>query len=777
MRKFNCPPFRWKQGILRDLRRFRTPPYRNLRPAVLIVLLLLLPGEPAHGSPLVLARNGQTRFRISLTHDASPIDRKAAQELQRYLREVARVDVRIVQSDTSDHRPLIWIGSAGHAEGFPPGISWDSLREDGFTIKTRDDQLIIAGGTDKGTLYGVYTFLETYLGCRLYSPTVRVIPGRSEIVLPAVDDTQVPALTFRDAFTYDPEFMAWHKLDNHDDLFGLYVHTFRHFLPPEKHFASHPEFYTLSRAGRVPNYQLCLTNPGVFSAIVESLRSEMRRKPEKPYWSVSQNDTFGPCGCEACRAIDIAEGTNSGSLLAFVNRVADRFPEKTISTLAYQYTRSAPATIRPRPNVNIMLCSIECNRSRPISADTTSASFRRDIEAWTRLTGNIYLWDYVVQFRNLMSPFPNLRVLQPNIQYFVKHGITALFEQGSGRLPNEFKELRTYLIAKLLWNPDRNVDTLINDFFRGYYGAAAPYLREYIDTMHDALEASGEELLIYGFPLPSERGYLSPRAMDTYVALFDSAEESVQENPDLLERVQIARLPLQFALIEQAKVYGTGKRGCFAPDGSGTWRGRREITALVDTFAERCKAFGITALNESGLTPGEYAGATRVFLKEGMRTHLALFRPVQGTIPASPKYRGGDVSALTDGLKGLDDYHMNWVGWEGEEMLVTVDLGSPMSVRRIQADFLQDGNSWIFLPRQVEYALSHDGETFRSVATPSNTIPAERPGIFRTPFAAEIEPTTARFVRVKTASLKTCPEWHNGAGGPSWIFADEIIVE
>jgi hypothetical protein len=77
----------------------------------------------------------------------------------------------------------------------------------------------------------------------------------------------------------------------------------------------------------------------------------------------------------------------------------------------------------------------------------------------------------------------------------------------------------------------------------------------------------------------------------------------------------------------------------------------------------------------------------------------------------------------------------------------------------------------------VEYALSHDGETFRSVATPSNTIPAERPGIFRTPFAAEIEPTTARFVRVKTASLKTCPEWHNGAGGPSWIFADEIIVE
>ena len=125
-----------------------------------------------------------------------------------------------------------------------------------------------------------------------------------------------------------------------------------------------------------------------------------------------------------------------------------------------------------------MLCSIECNRSKPLEADPGSASFLKDLEDWTRLTKNIYLWDYVVNFKNYLCPFPNLRVLQPNIRYFAKNGMTRIFEQGSGKSLSEFKELRTYLISKLLWNPNENVDSLIDDFLSGYYGdRAAPHPR------------------------------------------------------------------------------------------------------------------------------------------------------------------------------------------------------------------------------------------------------------------------------------------------------------
>jgi hypothetical protein len=747
-----------------------------------VVLLLFLGLTIALASPksapgVLLTRNGKAVSCIAVTSDASAGDRKAAEELQRYIKMISGAELRITEGVEAKGVRCVWIGSAGHHAGFPIELDWAKLEDDGFTIQLRGNRLFIAGGTKRGSLYGVYTLLEQYLGCRKYSPTVEVIPKQKTISLPPIAITQVPKLKFRDAFWYDQAYMAWHNLDNHDELFGLYVHTFARLIPPDQYFKNHPEYYTKTRAGRVPDAQLCLTNPDVERIVKAKIREYMTGNPEAQYWSVSQNDTFSPCECDSCRAIDSTEGSNSGSLLAFVNRIAAEFPDKIISTLAYQYTRSAPRHIRPAANVNIMLCSIECNRSRPLETDSGSASFRKDVEDWTKLTRNIYLWDYVVQFRNLMSPFPNLRVLQPNIQYFVKNGITAIFEQGSGRLPNEFKELRTYLIAELLWNPDIKIDSVMDDFLRGYYGKAAPFVREYIDTMHDALERSGEELGIYGFPLPSKNGYLSPGKMDRYGALFDKGEEAVKRDSALLHRVRIARLPLQFALLEQAKIYGTGERGFFEKGTDSLWHARATMKNLLDAFVSRCKQYGITALNEIGTTPEMYRTWTEEFIQNSMKNHLALSKPVALKDSASTLYHNGDESALTDGLKGLDDYHLNWLGFHGVDMEATIDLGSPKTLRQMRTDFLQDINAWIFLPTSVEYLVSNDGQNFKRVVEIQRLIPQDRKGVWSVPYSAEFDAVEARYVRARATSLKNCPDWHKGAGGLCWIFADEIIVE
>lgn len=752
----------------------------NYRFVILLLATLvcsLAMATPPKGPKIALTRDGRPAACIMITRDASEVDRKAASELQKYVKRISGAELLISADTAVKASALVWIGSAGHSQNFPLSVAWEKLEDDGFIIRSEGKHLYIAGGKKRGSLYGVYTLLESYLGCRKYSPTVEIVPNRRTIVLPPIDIVQVPKLKFRDAFWYDPDYMAWHKLDNHDEPFGLYVHTFQRLVPPDRYFKDHPEYFTKGRAGRVPDAQLCLTNPDVLKIVVDGLRERMRERPNAQYWSVSQNDTFSPCECDACRAIDSTEGSNSGSVLSFVNRVAEQFPDKVISTLAYQYSRAAPKQIIPRDNVNIMLCSIECNRSRPLETDSSSASFRKDVEDWTKLTNNIYLWDYVVQFRNLMSPFPNLRVLQPNIRYFVKSGVTAMFEQGSGSMPNEFKELRTYLIAKLMWNPDINVDSLMNDFLKGYYGKAAPFIREYIDTMHDALQASGEDLGIYGFPLPSKNGYLSASNMDRYVKLFDKAERPVRGDSVMLKRAQIARLPLQFALLEQAKIYATGTRGFFEREKKSLWHVRPTMRRLLATFVDRCKRFGIGALSEMGTTPDDYLAATEKFLGSSMKNHLALFKPVKLTVPASKKYHDGDESALTDGLKGLDDFHLNWLGFEGEDMQATVDFGSIQMVKKVETDFLQDMNAWIFLPTSVAYSVSSDGQTFHTVTTVMRVIPQDRKGVWSVPFIAEFEPTNARYVRVKATSLKQCPDWHKGAGGLCWIFADEIVVE
>jgi len=727
---------------------------------------------------LLLAEGGHSGYRIWVGVGATPTDLQAAGELRRYLGKISGADIPCLQTETPPADSVIWIGSAGHVKSCPVEVDWQKLAEDGFRIVTSGNRLILAGGSEKGTLYAVYTFLETYLGCRKYSPNVEYIPRHPTLSLPAIDDIQVPVIKFRDAHFYDPGYMAWHKLDNHDSLFGMYVHTFGTLLPPEKYFKDHPEYFSKVKSGRIPDGQLCLSNPQVYRIVADELRSRMNKKRDFQYWSVSQNDNFSPCQCDSCRSVDEREGSPSGLIISMVNRIAAEFPEKTISTLAYQYTRGAPAHAKPLSNVNIMLCTIECNRSSPISSDPGSESFRKDIQDWRRLTTNIYLWDYVVQFRNLQSPFPNLRVLQPNIQFFVKNGVTAVFEQGSGTLRGEFKELRTYLISKLLWNPYLNVDSLMNDFLRGYYGQAAPFIRDYIYAMHDAIEKSGEELSIYGFPLPSEKGYLSPRMMDTYDSLLNCAEEAVRQlDEKLLERVRIARLPLQFAILEQAKAYGTAARGFYMKNEEGAWQVKPKMEELLNTFVERCKGAGITALDETGTRPDDYMASTRKFLGASMRVHKALFKPVSLKIPASRKYHNGDETALTDGLTGLEDYHMNWLGFEGEDMEAVLDLGSVQTVERFSTSFLQDNNAWVFMPLVVEYSVSDDGKSFRTAAQVKNTVPADKKGSFASPFTAVIAKTTARYIRVKATNMKTCPDWHKGAGGLAWIFADEIIVE
>ncbi len=738
--------------------------------AVVTTVLAWLP-MTAQANDLVLVRNGVSSHRICIPETASARTATAADTLRSYLRCISGADLPIVRSSHPTGPCIVFdlTDSASTDSNAQP------LGRDGFHIRSTDSNLFLTAGTDCGLQNAVYTFLESYLGCRRYSTSFQVIPETPTIILSPVDDRQVPALAFRMQDIRHTSYNAWHKLSEPNE-WGLFVHTFKDLVPAEKYFADHPEYFSECNGVRVADAQLCLSNPDVYRIVLDELRHRMQENPDARYWSVSQNDTYVPCNCDACRARDSAEGSPSGSLIHFVNRVAREFPDKVISTLAYQYSRSAPAHVRPESNVNIMLCSIECNRCKPIPDDPANASFVKDIKDWNRIADNILIWDYVIQFRNLVSPFPNLSILQPNIRFFVDNGITAVFEQGVATMQGEFAELRVYLLAKLLWNPNINVDSVMTDFLDGYYGDAAPFVREYIDIMQDALERSGEDLSIYGYPYPSDNGYLSEQMLNRYDVLFAQAENAVIGQPDYLRHVQTAHLPVQYAILEQAKMLGFAKRGFFTSTDDRSLVARPEMKTLLQTFYDRCIDGGITRLWEHGIPPEEYLESTQQFVASSLQNHLALNKPITLETPASTKYHNGDASALTDGLKGWRDYHFHWLGFEGEDMDAVVDLGETISITKIETDFLQDILSWVFMPEKVEFFVSLDGSTYTSVGEAINTVPPQQSGAITTSFNIECGPAPARYVRVKATGLKICPSWHKGSGGKAWIFIDEIKV-
>jgi len=734
---------------------------------------------------LLLAGHGWTDYRIVLATGAPRADVLAANLLRSSVEAICGAVLPIVRETESPADEEIVLGRGRRFAETPGAPPVEGLGEDGYHYRAVGRRLFIAGGSEKGAYYGIAAFLESELGCRMYAKDVLVRPRRDKIDIPAsLDVRSLPAFAYREVYmpdALDDDYADWHGIDNRrvrEREWGLYVHTFRALVPPETYFKDHPEYFSELAGQRVPDAQLCLSNPDVFRLVVQGLRERMKESPEAKYWSVSQNDTFGACQCPACRATDAKYGGPSGTLLAFINRVAREFPDKVISTLAYQYTRPAPVGVVPEKNVNIMLCTIECNRSRPIAGPGGDASFVKDMRDWARLTPNLYLWDYVVQFRNYVDPFPNLRVLQPNLRYFKASGVPMVFEQGSGASRSEFHELRTYLLAKLLWNPDADVAALTEDFLKGYYGLAADEIGAYIKLLHDSLDASGGDLGIYGFPWDGIKTYLTPGLIAKYEKLFDDAEDDVYGAPTLEARVRFARLPVSFAALEVAKRNVAPGLSMFRTGpADGPPLAEPSMIRRLDAFVAGAKAAGVLAIDERGTTPDAYRAEIESFLAEGMVAHLGYGKPVRLESEPSPKYPVGGAAALTDGLRGTTDYHCNWLGFEGKEMEAVVDLGRPTPVRAISLRFLQDIDSWIWLPEAVEYSVSTDGRAFEPVKLVfPRTGPKDRGAIIED-YRGEIEPRAVRFVKARTKSVLSCPAWHKGAGGKAWLFADEFVIE
>jgi hypothetical protein len=731
---------------------------------------------------IVLVENEMSRYRILLPSTATKTDEKAATVLQEYLLEISGAALPIIRAGEHRSPYEIVLGQNDRLDDLTEKINFNSLKEDGFIIKTDSLRLIIAGGSGKGILYGVYTFLEKYLGCRMYSPKVKVVPKQSRIALGKIDDLQVPVIEFRDTHyrvTWSPEYIDWHKLD-HDEHgnrtdWGMWVHTFNALVPPETYYEEHPEYFAMVNGERIPT-QLCLTNPAVLEITIQNLRKKIAQKPEAKYWSVSQNDNRNFCACDKCKAIDDFEGSPSGSIIQFVNRVADEFPQKIISTLAYEYGRKAPRTLKPRDNVNIMLCSIEINRDKPIVDDPTSAEFATDVKEWGKIAKDIIVWDYVIQFNHLVSPFPNLHVLQPNIKFFAENGVSAMFEQGNREVGGEFAELRAYLISKLLWNPYEKVDSLMTDFLRGYYGDAAVPMRKYIDEMHEALLQSGQPLKIFGSPMEAENSYLTPELIARYEGFFAEAEAMVADNPEVLERVKIARLPLEYAIMEQAKKHFAGERGVFQKVND-RWQVRTDMRAKIDPFTDLCIRQGVTQVKEWSTSPEEYRAAMYRLLSQGMNEHLAYKKKAVFISPDSSRLPAAAAFMLTDGIRGSHDYSYNWLAFSGKDLEVVVDLEETRQVRRIESAYYQYAFWLRILPKKVEYFVSQDGANFELAGSVENTLPIDQYGGQQRDFILEFEPRNARYIKVKAHTIGNTPAWHPGGGRPANMLVDEIVVE
>lgn len=501
----------------------------------------------------------KTNYRIVVGKDASESEHWAASELKKFLFEISGINIEIDNDDSEITENEIIVGYNKHSQELLGSdfIKLDLLDES-FVYKNVKSNIILAGGKQRGTMYAVFSFLENAFGVRWFTPNVTVIPNREQFVFDYIEHHEKPSLQVRNDFyfeAFDPTWAAHNKIngtmgkrEQYGDIEGYWaVHTFYQFMPPSEFYDQHPEYYSLIDGNRIHDHaQLCLTNPDVLEIVTDRLKIAMRENPDNLIYSVSQNDWRNPCQCDKCNAIVKKENSEAGIMVWFVNQVADNvkeeFPNKYVGTLAYQYTRKPPEVIQPKENVVIRLCSIECCFAHDFKSCPENQEFLSDLEEWSSISPHLYIWDYVVNFSHYIMPYPNFNVLQENIKTFRDNSSIGIMEQAAYQSRGgEFAELRSYVISKLLWDAECDVDAVIDDFMYGYYGRSGQHVREYLDLLHNQI--TPETHIHLG--LDPEDKIFSEKFIEEADKIFDNAE-IVAESDEIRERVEMARLPLMY---------------------------------------------------------------------------------------------------------------------------------------------------------------------------------------------------------------------------------------
>lgn len=445
-------------------------------------------------------------YIIVVSDTASEAEITAANLLKSTFEEINGTKIDIITDTADKTEKEIALGKTDRE--YDDTVDYASLGDEGVCIKTVDDDLVITGGEKRGTLYSAYTFLEEYFGYRRFTPDLTVITEAEKLLVPAeIDYTYVPPFMFRQTDWYpgnNKEYKVANRLNDGTMLeaagggveyAGPFCHTFSS-LVPNSLIETEPELFALGvQTGERTTDQLCLTNPKTLEIAKVTVRDWLAANPDAAFVSVTQNDNSNYCVCEECARIDAEEGSHSGTMIRFVNAIADDiredYPNVLVDTFAYTdgYTRQAPKITVPRDNVVIRLCSIECKFSAPMDSGYSedNEEFLQDLKDWSAISDHLFVWDYTTDYNSLLSPFGNFGAIQRNLQIFAENDVIGVFEEGASgtAADGEFAALRCYMLSRLMWDPYQDVDKLMYDFCEAYYGAGYQNIIDFINGIDE----------------------------------------------------------------------------------------------------------------------------------------------------------------------------------------------------------------------------------------------------------------------------------------------------
>ena len=529
----------------------------------------------------ILSASGTAGFIIVKPAAAIPSEITAAAELANYLGKATGAAFKVVSELEKVKGPRIIVGPSALSKSILGSSIVNKLGPEEFIVRSVGMDILIVGGRPRGTLYGVYSFLEKEIGCRwltVYGD--ESVPHKATLILGEINRHESPSFETRDLcvqgapMVIRPEVMKYlaRNRDQGPDFnflgdntayggtshrYGMppgiwMVHTFFGWLSPAKYFEEHPDFYSLIGGKRVQS-QLCFSNPVLRKTLTEKIVDQIGVTDVTGTYSLSAQDAAGVfCECPDCMALVKREGTPAAPLFDYLAELAPivkaKYPKAFISTIAYRKGQSEipPLKLKIPDNVIIVFAPIDDNFAHAID-HPSNAGTKVNLKKWSTKTKHLWIWYYPNPYDTVL-PEGNFNRMASDFRLFKKVGVEGVFsEHDAGGIYESIGlvDMQTWVMTKLLWNPDQDLKSLVRDYSDRFYGPAAPEIRKYWSLLEKA-SSSMTTRMSWDASLAQHR-YLNRDLITAGQKIFDTAEKKAAGNDDLLLRVRQARLSLDNA--------------------------------------------------------------------------------------------------------------------------------------------------------------------------------------------------------------------------------------
>ncbi len=476
----------------------------------LLFILFLINYHPFYDSSddyLTIAENGAAYYAIYYGENESIIVKHAAEELAYYLQEISSAKFEVITHPATDKKLIVIGRNNSLTEAIEDKMDFDSIIADGFKIMAYDGNIYIAGKIDRGTLYGVYHFLDIYLGVKWLSPDFEVVPKKDVIKIKAMDDLQNPRFLYREIFSGDTDDAYFRQ---HNRLNGCKGGTHRQYLeyPTEINTWSKYAPWGGNNFQEIvsPEYhyggQILMMNESVREEAAQYFINKIASEGIESWYSFSQEDhgwipdneslsfAMQHCGKLSAPVVDL--------VINVTERVRKVYPNAHLSTLAYQWSFEPPCNMSVPPYVMIEIAPINANFGYPYNDSMHNQGIYSAFQGWSMIASSLAIWDYITNFQNYLQPWPNIYPMCENIKYLASiKPMKVYFGEGAYNTQGaEFAELRAWVASRLLWNPNQDYEALIDEFCDYYYGNASTYIKQYIDLLHQSFLQSNETLRV-----------------------------------------------------------------------------------------------------------------------------------------------------------------------------------------------------------------------------------------------------------------------------------------